>query len=97
MDNAPYYVNKNTIDVLIDWADVSGDDEIDYNELSKVLLQWYLLVYELVSIHMRPSPMRLLSSLVHSALHARTVGALSSRRRTRFCCLFCRRCCSVMI
>ncbi len=49
MDNAPYYVNENTIDVLIDWADVSGDDEIDYNELSKVLLQWYLLVYELVS------------------------------------------------
>merc|ERR1719473_1807325 len=34
----PWYVNDNTLGVLVDWADLNGDDEIDYLELSSVLL-----------------------------------------------------------
>ena len=34
----PDFVNDRTINVLVDWADLNGDDEIDYAELSNVLL-----------------------------------------------------------
>ena len=33
----PYYVNERTIGVLVDWADINGDDAISYNELSQVI------------------------------------------------------------
>jgi len=33
----PYYVNERTIGVLVDWADINGDDAISCNELSQVL------------------------------------------------------------
>ena len=36
--SCPDFVNDRTINVLIDWADLNGDDEIDYAELSNVLL-----------------------------------------------------------
>lgn len=35
--NKPHFINDRTIAVLVDWADLSGDDCIDYNELSNVL------------------------------------------------------------
>ena len=35
--HGPYYVNERTIAVLVDWADLNGDDEISYEELSAVL------------------------------------------------------------
>jgi len=36
--DVPAYINDRTINVLVDWSDLSGDDVIDYNELSSVIL-----------------------------------------------------------
>ena len=35
--SCPDFVNDRTINVLVDWADLNGDDEISYEELSAVL------------------------------------------------------------
>jgi len=36
--DAPWFVNERTINVLVDWADLNEDDQIDYNEISNVML-----------------------------------------------------------
>jgi len=35
--DAPWYINERTIYVLVDWADLNEDDQIDYNEISAVM------------------------------------------------------------
>jgi len=35
--DAPWFVHERTINVLVDWADLNEDDQIDYNEISAVM------------------------------------------------------------